>query len=320
MPSYEHLTLTERCSLYLLHKQGRGVCDIARELRRSPSTISRELKRNLDKDGRYNYHNATFAYMRRRKNCRRSFRYQMNPQLASWTAGCLEKFWSPETIAAIWVREHPRERLGHSTIYRAIKSGLLPGITERTHLRRRGKRKFKTQKPQDCAPVKVDRRIRQWPKEVIARSRIGDWEGDTVYGAPGKGVVLTLVDRASRCLVAKICPNRGADSIKDTILTCMKKRPVSTISFDNAAEFAQYHQIEARLGIPIFFADPHSPWQRGTNENTNGILRFFFPKGTNFLDVSPSELESVVSLINNRPRKCLGWLSPFDVFFAYYCT
>jgi len=316
MQSYQHFTLTERENLYMLRKAEYGIRAIARELGRSPSSISRELKRNLDKDSRYNAWNATFAYIRRRKKSRRKMRFEKDSELKAWTITQLKKYWPPETIVAIWKREHPGERLSHTSIYRAIKAGILPEITEDRHLRRRGRLKYKAQ---NCAPVKVDRRIRDWPAEVVDRARVGDWEGDTVRGAPGKGVILTLVDRKSRFLAAHLCANKRADTVKDAIIASMRGKPAKTMSFDNGSEFAEYHKVEDQLETTIYFADPHHPWQRGTNENLNGILRFFFPKGTNFLNISSSYLKFIVDLVNDRPRKCLGWLSPRDVFFAKCC-
>ena len=317
MQSYKHFTLEERESLYQLKKEGKGIRAIARELKRSPSTISRELKRNLDRDGRYNAWNATFAYLRRRKNSRRKKRFEEESELKAWTIEKLEQFWPPETIVKVWKRDHPGESISYTSIYRAIKEGMLPKISEEKHLRRRGKLKFKTH---NCAPVKVDRRIEEWPEEVIRRERLGDWEGDTVRGAPGKGVIVTLADRKSRYLVALLCRNKKTDTVCKAIIAAMKEKPVETMSFDNGSEFSGYHTVEEELETMVYFADPHSPWQRGTNENLNGLLRFFFPKGCNLLDVSDEYLASVVDLINRRPRKCLGWLSPHDVFFAKCCT
>ena len=317
MQPYEHLTLAERESLYLLQREGQSIRAIGRELHRSPSSISRELKRNRDRDGRYNPWNALAHYIRRRKKSRRPMRYQEDSTLKTWTMERLALFWPPETIVAIWKKEHPQERLGHTSIYRAIKRGLLPHISERKHLRQRGKRKFTSH---NTAPVKVDRRISEWPVQVTERIRVGDWEGDTVRGAPGKGVMLTLVDRASRFLVARLCHNKRADTVRDAIIAAMQAKPVQTMSFDNGSEFTDYHAVERELNTTIYFADPHSPWQRGTNENLNGVLRFFFPKGSNLLTTSQDYLDLVVDLLNDRPRKSLGWLSPREVFFSKCCT
>ena len=153
-------------------------------------------------------------------------------------------------------------------------------------------------------------------KEIKERSRIGDWEGDTVYGAVGKGLVVTLADRKTRYLLAGKLENRNSTLTEKVIIKLLKNKPVESLSLDNGSEFANFKRIEEQISAPIYFAEPHKPWQRGTNENTNDILRFFYPKGTNFNEVSDEELEYVVYLINTRPRKCLNWKSPFEVFWG----
>jgi IS30 family transposase len=315
MQSYVHFTLSERGSLYQLWKEGKSLRQIALELGRNVSSISRELRRNRDSDNRYNAWNATFAYIRKRKRCKRRRRFEEASELKKYVIQRLQDYWPPETVVAIWKRNHPQERLSHNSIYRAIKEGDLPNITEVQHLRRQGKLKFKGHN----TVVKAERRITQWPLDVVERTRIGDWEGDTVYGSPGKGLVVTLVDRYSRFLLAKLCPNKKAATVSTIITSLMHGRPVHTMSFDNGSEFAEFRQMETALKTIIYFADPHSPWQRGTNENTNGILRFFFPKGCNFHNVTDGQLDKIVDLINDRPKKCLGWLSPREVFLSC-CT
>lgn len=317
MRFYNHLTLEERGSLYLLRKAGYSLREIGEELGRSASSISRELKRNLDLRERYNPWNAHHAYLRRRRACVRKGRLAEDPALYAWTIGKLSLYWPPETIVALWKKRNPEARLSHGTIYRAIRKGLLPDIREATHLRRRGKQKFKSN---TSGVIKADRRIRDWPSAVTERLRPGDWEGDTVCGSPGKGVLLTLVDRQSRFLIAKRCTDRKAQSLRKAVVSSLKGKPVHTLSFDNGVEFAQHRLMASHLHADVFFADPHSPWQRGSNENINGLLRFFFPKGTNFLTLSQRNLSRVVDLINDRPRKCLGWLSPRQVFFPACCT
>lgn len=318
MRSYKHFTITERESLYQKRKAGKSMRTIAKELGRSPSSISREMGRNVDRDGRYNAWNATIAYLHRRKACIRKHRFAEDSALKQWTVEKLGMYWPPQTIVELWKAAHPGAKLSHSSIYRAVRWGDLPGITEQAHLRRRGKLKYKAHS--DCASVKADRRIREWAAEVVERARTGDWEGDTLRGANGKGLLVTLVDRRSRFLLAGLCLDRRAETVNDRVISLMKKKPVHTISFDNGSEFAKYHKMEQKLKTTVYFADPHSPWQRGSNEYTNGLLRFFFPKGCDFRHVTQKQLNAVVNLLNDRPRKCLGWLSPSEVFFAECCT
>ncbi len=163
--------------------------------------------------------------------------------------------------------------------------------------------------------IHPDRTIPQWPEEIRRRERIGDWEGDTVYGGIGKGLLVTQVDRKSRFLRAGLLAKRDASLTKDVICSLLKDIPVKSISLDNGSEFSEFHALEKELHTLVYFAEPHKPWQRGTNENTNDILRFFFPKGFDFRTVSQELVELVVDLINNRPRKCLGWRTPAEVFF-----
>ena len=132
----------------------------------------------------------------------------------------------------------------------------------------------------------------------------------------GKGLIVTLVDRKTRYLCSGLLQSRVADETRKTIEKLLKDLPVNSISLDNGSEFSEFRALEDALNTQVYFAEPHKPWQRGTNENPNDILRFFFPKGTNFHNVSAEELEAVVYLINTRPRKCLNWKSPFEVFWG----
>ena len=163
--------------------------------------------------------------------------------------------------------------------------------------------------------IQPDRIIPQWPEEIRRRERIGDWEGDTVYGGVGKGLLVTQVDRKSRFLRAGLLAKRDALLTKDVICKLLKDLPVKSISLDNGSEFSEFRAVEKELNTLVYFAEPHKPWQRGTNENTNDILRFFFKKGFDFHSVTRETVDDVVDLINNRPRKCLGWKTPAEVFF-----
>ena len=149
---------------------------------------------------------------------------------------------------------------------------------------------------------------------IELRGRLGDFEGDTVYGSVGKGYLITGVDRRSRYLVAAIARDKKAQTTNaafvDAFMNAERKIKPLTLTLDNGTEFAEYRALEKELGITIYFADTHSPWQRGSNENINGLIRFFFPRGTNFNEVSDEQLRAVVELINDRPRKCLNFLSP----------
>ena len=191
---------------------------------------------------------------------------------------------------------------------------MFPKITPKKHLRRRGKRRLP--RKSNYNSVQPDRIIPQWPEEIRQRSRVGDWEGDTVYGGVGKGLLVTLVDRKSRYLCSGLLSTRSADETNRVMIQLLRDKPVSSISLDNGSEFSQFHALEKALHTLVYFAEPHKPWQRGTNENTNDILRFFFPKGFDFRSLTQEFLDVALDLINKRPRKCLGWHSPFEVFWG----
>ena len=321
MSSYTHFTLEERKYLQQLLSEGYGIRKAAYALGRAPSSVSREIKRNAAKyrphkgsDNKYRYHHwrAHNLYIRRR---REHARQALKPGTAEWdyiVVG-LQNFWSPEAICGRWSLEFPeRKPLCASTIYRYIKQKKFPEITPKKHLRRHGKR-IQTRNA-NYNSIQPDRIIPEWPEAIRNRIRIGDWEGDTVYGGIGKGLLVTLVDRKSRHLKMGLLASRTAEDTRLVIEKLLHGLPVKSISLDNGSEFSEFRKLEAHLHTHVYFAEPHKPWQRGTNENTNDIVRFFFPKGFDFRTVTDEDIQIVEDLINNRPRKCLGWKAPAEVF------
>lgn len=312
MLSYTHFTRIERIKLEELKKKGKSIREIARELGRSPSSVSREFRRNRSKKG-YNNWGATILYILRRRNCHPASRLADGTEIRRYVEDKLSLYWSPETIAACWNNEHPDDSLSHSTIYRWLAAKKLKGFSRKKHLRRRGKR-IQTRNA-NYNTIHPDRLIEDWPEEIRTRIRIGDWEGDTIYGGVGKGFAATMVDRKSRYLAAARVLTRRPEDTSNAIYKALQGLPVKSISLDNGSEFSLFHQIEEHFDTLVYFAKPHAPWQRGTNENTNGLLRFFFPKGFDFRAISDEDFNEVVDLLNHRPRKCLGWKSPAEVFF-----
>ena len=315
MQPYHHYNIEERESLYEMLREGKSQTEIARELGKHKSSVSREIKRNRNKYGYYQAYSATIQYLHRRKRCRRKPRLA-DEEARKFVEEGLDKYWSPEAISERWKMKHPNEPLCHSTIYRGLKAGVLQGYSRKTHLRRRGKRK----NVHNTKVIQPTHTIHDRPAEVELRNRLGDLEGDTIYGAIGKGCLVTLVDRTSRQLYAVRIPNRDSDVVKEAFVTALSGVDVKSITLDNGSEFAKFAEIEKLLNTTIYFADPHSPWQRGSNENINDALRFFYPKGTNFLLLSPDDLHNTLDFINNRPRKCLGWLSPFEFLSNFCCS
>lgn len=318
MLSYTHFTLEERKYLQELLEKGYSLRKIASFLGRAPSSVSREIARNRSKtkckaDNPYHYHHwrAQILTTTRRRQQRQTALPPGSP-VYCYVVEKLNEYWSPEEIAMRWRLEHPEQTLGTSTIYRYIWRNALPGIRKKTHLRRRGKNRHLVH--HNCNVIHPDRRIPEWPEEIVTRSRIGDWEGDTVYGGIGKGLIVTLVDRKSRYLRACLVQSRDAGQIREAIHAALKGMPVMSVSLDNGSEFSQFREVERELDTLVYFAEPHKPWQRGTNENTNGLLRFFFPKGFDFHAITDETLQAVVASINNRPRKCLGWRTPSEIF------
>ena len=316
MKAYSHFTLKERESLQKYLNEGKSKAEIARKLGRHRSNIGREIKRNSNSKNEYMPLTATTKYIRRRKACRRKLRYKSDKLLIRYTQLCLKKYWSPEIIVAKWKIHFPNAKLSPSTIYRALENKLLPNFSGFTHLRRRCKQKYVRK---NSATIKPDFTIHERPEVANKRERIGDWEGDTVLGARGKGSVVTMADRKSRYYMAKIIPNHMSKTVQNAVTEMLSKVPVETITLDNGSEFAKHREISESLATKIYFADPKSPWQRGTNENLNDVFRFFYKKGFDFSSLSQEDLDATLELINTRPRKCLNWLSPKELFFSC-CT
>lgn len=320
--SYTHFTLEERKYLQQLLSEGLSFRKIAEILERSPSTISREVSRNRakykphrkpDNDYWYNHWRAQNLYIRRRREQNRA---ALTPDTKQWDyiVEGLKNFWSPEAICGRWKKAFPSEKpLSISTIYRYIKTGKFTNISVKKNLRRRGKRMMP--RNSNYNSIQPDRIIPEWSDAIRLRIRVGDWEGDTVYGGVGKGLLVTLVDRKSRFLKMGFLSARNAGETRQVIETLLKGLPVKSISLDNGSEFSEFRELENTLNTIVYFAEPHKPWQRGTNENTNDIIRFFFPKGFDFRTVTADDIKFVENTINNRPRKCLGWKSPAEVFF-----
>lgn len=311
MKSYTHFTLSEREYLQENYEKGVSIRKIASFLGRSPSTVSRELKRNWSKKKkRYHAWHAETCYRCRRKQCHRKNNLLLNQEMYLFALQGLLNYWSPEIIAGKWNSEHS-DTFSFSSVYRAVRAGSFPGIKPWTHFRRRGK-PYSNQKKSYTRFF--DSSIHDRPKEADDRSRLGDFEGDTIYGSVGKGYLVTSVDRCSRLLIAAKCEDKSLPSIKSAFAAAFSKSKVKplTLTLDNGTEFLGFKDIEAENALKVYFADPHSPWQRGSNENINGLIRFFFPRGTDFRNLPQEHLDAVISLINNRPRKCLGFLSPLE--------
>jgi transposase, IS30 family len=319
--SYQHLTPFERGQIQLLHEQGKGRRAIARVLGRDPSTILRELRRNCGPAKRYVADQAQKRYHDARKECVKKQRLEYRP-LWDLMFRNIPKGMTPEQIAGRLPLEHPndpRMRISYETIYRALYTNqrLQPLIQylpqARPKRRKKGMRKS-SRGPSIPNRVPIDER----PPEVNERVHCGHWEGDTVLGKNQRGAILTLVERKTLFLAARRLDSKNADLAATGIIEALIDLPakcVKTITFDNGTEFARHHIAAQELNVNTYFAHPYCSNERARNENTNGLLRRFLPKGTSFEHHSQAQLDYLVYLINNRPRKTLGYRTPHELFY-----
>lgn len=309
--SYTHLSIVERSKLEILHQQGKSTRAIARELGRHHATIGRELRRHAAAHP-YGAANAQEGYTQRRQAS--VSRGKWNPELASRIEEKLQATWSPEQIVERW-RQEGQAMVSFKTIYRWLyKRRLVNGRL--AVLRHKGKR----QKPAETrGTFAVGKPISKRPEEVRHRETFGHWELDTVVSGRGKskGCVATFIERKTRWYTAIRMPDRTALSMEIAFGVAASQYPVhafQTATADRGKEFACYASLEAVHGVQVYFADPYSSWQRGSNENANGLLREFFPKGTDFAQITDEALEHALDLINHRPRKCLRWRTAHESF------
>jgi len=293
-----------------MNKAGKSKAEIAEVLDRDRSTIYRELARNTGGCGYRPKQAQRFAEVRRER-CRRTKKLDHGP-LKKYVTGSLKKQWSPDEIAGRSKVDHPRDakrQVSHQTIYNWLRD---EASQLRVHLRRRTRR---TQpetrgKLTDCVSVK-DR-----PRVVNAKRRYGDWEGDTVVSPGRRSGLVTVVERKSKYLrVRKTSSLKSATTMR-AACRGMRDLPESlrrTMTLDNGKEFAQHEKLTDKLGLKVYFAQPYASWQRGLNENTNGLLRQYFPKGTDFSRISHRAVARAEKRLNERPRKSLGYKTPAEV-------
>lgn len=316
--SYKHFTIKEREKLFEFIAQGLKPIEIAQKLGRSRSSISRELKRNSNEDGSYSPSEAEKKYHQRRKRCVRK-KCLDNIKLREYVTKKLQEYWSPEQISGRLKMEQSPLQISFTTIYRYICNGILK---IKKNCLRRGGRKPSPHNYEKRGRLHGHKTIHERPRAANTRSQYGHWEGDTVRGALGKGAVATFVDRKSGFLVASLMPDRKAKTLTQTVCNVFSAFPKSLLrsfTVDNGNEFFDYCNIEEKLNTAVYFADPYCSWQRGLNENTNGLLRQYFPKKCDFLAVSQQDFQDVINSLNTRPRKRLGFRSPAECFPLKFC-
>jgi IS30 family transposase len=317
-----YLSQFERQRIATLRGQGLGVREIARRLQRSASTISRELRRNTaPHDGGIYDSDLAHARARERASRRRCGRLALDDELRAIVQEKLDVEWSPEQISA-WLRlEHPDRQhwhLCHETIYQAVynpaRGGLSRHFTKKLRtgrpLRKR-RRRVTERSVRFVAPAKL---IMHRPAIVSGRVRVGDWEGDLIMGRGNRSAIGTLVERHSRYVVLMHLPvGHSSEAVRDALHAALAAMPETlrrTLTWDQGSEMARHDEIAHLLSDGVFFAEPGRPWQRGSNENTNGLLRQYFPKGTDLSVHSADRLVEIAQRLNTRPRKRLGWRTP----------
>ena len=307
--SYRQLVEGQRYQIQAYLSQNLSQRKIADLLGVNPSTISRELKRNAVDQVYCPAQVQKTAKIRRIRAAKHEI-----PALTEFYVRCfIEADWSPEQISAV-LRELDFP-VSHEWIYQYISRDKQLGGILFKHLRQ-GKRKYRKGKHHNRLPIADARSIDLRPQEVDERLRLGDWEADTVLGKHGTGAIVTLAERKSRLYLIRRVDSKSSDDVTDAIIDMLTphKELVKTITFDNGGEFAQHKKIEKELQAMTYFAHPYSSWERGLNENFNGLLRQYVPKGSDLRLVTNDDLEMIEKKLNLRPRKCLGFKQPQKVY------
>ena len=311
--SYKHLSFAERYFIAIGLKNKMSHNQIAQAIGRSQSTVSREISRNTGLKG-YRYKQAN-RFARERHTCKEKA-VKMTNEIKYIVSICLQHDWSPEQIAGR-LREEEVVFLHHETIYQYLLADKANGgqlykqlrHQEKTYRKRYGSAHNRTGIP--------DRRdIDERPAAANSRERIGDWEADTIIGKNHKGAIVTLDERKSKLRLAAPLPGKKAKYVKDAVTALFSpiKQFVTTITFDNGKEFTLHKEIAEEIECETYFAKPYHSWERGQNENANGLLRQYFPKSMELLDITVQQVISAVDRLNSRPRKCLNFKTPYEVF------
>ncbi len=311
---YRHLTFDERCQIYALRKSGLSNGAIARQLGRHPATISREIRRNGG--GRGYRQGQAWRKATERRSEASSVPGKLTEERWAKVVAKLEEGWSPEQVSGRLRLEDPG-MVGRQRIYDLVRADHRDGGTLFGHLRRRGKepdRQGGRHAGRGHIPGRRD--ISERPKEVGAKARIGDWEADTVIGGGHSGAVVSLVDRCSKFTLLQRVDGKKAEAVGEAMTDLLKGlgARVHTITADNGKEFAGHAKVAKALEADFFLPTPYHSWERGLNEHTNGLLRQYLPKGTDLRQVTDARVKRVQDILNARPRKALGYLTPAEAF------
>jgi len=314
MQAYTQLTYNQRYHIYTFMKAGLCQTEIAETIGVHKSTISRELKRNPGRRGYRPKQAHQYAIARRDK---------AKSRITDEDWGLIEELicldWSPEQISD-YCRKEQVLQISHEWIYQHIYRDKRKGRSLWKHLRCRKKRKkrYGSYKKRGQIPNRTS--IDERPQVVEDRSRWGDWEADTIIGKGKKGAIVTLVDRKSRFLRMGLVSQRTKDVVAEMIISLLADFPVHTITCDNGKEFTSHEEVASVLGAEVYFAHPYASWERGTNENTNGLIRQYIPKDTKFSELTHEDIAFVENRLNTRPRKCLSFMQPVVFLKNHGCT
>jgi len=317
---YDHLSLAERWSIAQLCKAGQSIRQIAATLDRSPSTISRELKRNRGTQVGYR---PDYAWMQARARRWTGSRLERDAELRGLVLGQLQRGWSPEQIAGRLRQQKAATTISHETIYRFIYAQVRrtnDGAWRHYLPKGRSKRRAPGNRRRSCEDL-IKRRVSidLRPQAVEHRTTFGHWEADLMmFATPGQAVLVTH-ERKSRMTLLARQPGKASQHAADQLLAWfgpLQPGLCKSVTFDNGTEFAQHHLLNDQLAIRTFFCDPHSPWQKGSVENTIGRLRRYLPRKTNLDTIDPRSLDHLIAAHNNTPRKCLDFKTPAEVFSA----
>lgn len=313
---YKQLNLEKRYQISALIKAGLNQKNISIELGVHPSTISREFKRNSDKNRGYNAELAQVQSVKIERTKKK--RFSLTKPIEKYIRAKLKQDWSPEQISGR-MKLDTGAYVVHETIYRYIYTNKSNGGKLYTYLRHRNKKYHHRSNEYKARGTIIDRvMIDKRPRIVEKKSRIGDLEIDTVVGKDHKGFLVTVVDRKSKFTIIKNVPTKEAGVVTQALIEMIYpiKDITHTITSDNGKEFAYHKQVSAALDTDFYFANPYHSWERGLNEHTNGLIRQYLPKKSEFLKVSKDEINMIQNRLNHRPRKILKYKTPYEVFFS----
>ncbi len=316
MKQYHHLSSEERFYIYQAIRDGKTQQFIAESLNRHPSTIGREIKRNTkDNENQYHYKWAYYHCQNRKKLSNEKKFRKLTSYVKDLMIALIKQTLSPEQACA-YAKEHHGVCISHETVYRFIYSNRQRWLSLKPFMRHGLKRRKRYGSGTRYTNIPDRTPLSERPAIVEEKTRLGDWECDTVVGGDRKSALVTLVDRTSLFTLLMRVSRKTTKAVCQAIITLLKpyRDKVKTLTFDNGTEFCHHMKIAKALNAKTYFAKPYSSWERGINENTNGLLRQFFPKGTNFNDVTDEQLQHAVYLLNNRPRKTKQYRSPNQVF------